>query len=63
MAAPTPLIRALTSQVALERIAQLPTAQRERVLRDAGDVAVARDAFQFGWIPFSVQIAILDIFF
>ncbi len=55
-----PQIRALTSQVALERIDRLKPPLRDAILGDAGDVSVARDAFQFSFIPFPIQIRILD---
>ena len=55
-----PQVRALTSQVALAHLGTLPPTLREVILRDAGDVESAREAFQFGWIPFRLQIGILD---
>jgi len=55
-----PQVRALTSQVALQHIDKLPLALRDAILRDAGDVETAREAFQFGWIPFRLQVGILD---
>jgi hypothetical protein len=55
-----PRVRALTSQVALAFIGRLPTAQRDAILADVGDLQQARTAFQFGWIPFAIQIRILD---
>jgi len=55
-----PQIRALTSHVALARIDTMAPVLRTRILAEAGDVSRARDAFQFGWIPFEVQIGILD---
>ncbi len=57
---PTPQVRALTSQVALGYVDQLPAAQRDAILGAAGDVEEARQAFQFNWIPFAIQIRILD---
>ncbi len=55
-----PLVRALTSHVALRYIDDLPAAQRDSILRLAGNVDGARAAFQFGWIPFRGQVQILD---
>jgi hypothetical protein len=55
-----PQVRALTSQVALQHVDTLSSTLRASILHDAGDVEAARRAYQFGWIPFALQIRILD---
>lgn len=55
-----PEVRTLECHVALAHIARLPTALRDKILADIGDVEPVRRAFQFTWTPLHKQIAILD---
>jgi hypothetical protein len=55
-----PQVRALTSQVALQYVERLPAGPRAAILAELPEAGFVTDAFQFAWIPFPLQIKILD---
>jgi hypothetical protein len=55
-----PLIRALTTQAALQAVDAMAPHVRAKILEDAGDIDEARRAFAFTWIPLRLQMRMLE---